>query len=645
MSGLEIASGVVGFLEMSFRLLDRLLDAYEGQKELAQVLTSHRAELQNVNTAIKLVRDEDALQTATVTAELVEMEKIAKRLVELLRELSRSRSTSGQFIHQLIYRSRDEEKLKKIMQELSRSHEHLALRIHVAHVGLTKTLSEQMVVDAEVVQRIDKLLQEVFTKGRGLQMIEFLRSRNLQGDGIIPLTDADVAALPKEERGAKIFEGTRLIVGNLTKEQAIQINGPIGRDGWVEASHIEIRDNIAAGESTMINHAISMDTFLGAMILDAQSVALSIPLAAKETLAARWQVRVMAITQLFGLAGLPLLVANLFRGSFAADDCRCRCLTLFWWAWLSSCSPSRKEQALFWTYYGLRCAIFCQTSFHSLYNTKRFHEAEPKCGDEGTENQKKGGILLGITFPSNGSDGLTAFYGDYPAMASCMYALYGLLALTSMGAAEMTIRDLDLKPSSAINSIGQIVALVVAGATAIRAAWLLLLLFIRESRSGDAPGWMWPFQVYRFSSSPSYILLEGFRLAPDSIKLGSIIKDPSEPSSPLDDPVSLGSRAPAPHVRTNVEATVTHWPQETRQFDGGIPAFRRVTTKKTARMISDAIKFAFFGLTRISVFDMKSRINGIELVLAQLQQSWTNILRGLRNGAEGPTPRPLGRHA
>ncbi|KAM5359540.1 hypothetical protein ACJZ2D_014396 [Fusarium nematophilum] len=261
MSGLEIASGVVGFLEMSFRLLDRLLDAYEGQKELAQVLTSHRAELQNVNTAIKLVRDEDALQTATVTAELVEMEKIAKRLVELLRELSRSRSTSGQFIHQLIYRSRDEEKLKKIMQELSRSHEHLALRIHVAHVGLTKTLSEQMVVDAEVVQRIDKLLQEVFTKGRGLQMIEFLRSRNLQGDGIIPLTDADVAALPKEERGAKIFEGTRLIVGNLTKEQAIQINGPIGRDGWVEASHIEIRDNIAAGESTMINHAISMDTF------------------------------------------------------------------------------------------------------------------------------------------------------------------------------------------------------------------------------------------------------------------------------------------------------------------------------------------------------------------------------------------------
>lgn len=172
---------MVAFLEISSRLLDRLLKAYEGQKQLAHVLASHRAELQKVNTAIKLVRDEDALQTATVTTELVEMEKIAERLVELLKELSKNRSTSGQFIHRLIHQPGDEEKLKKIMEELSRSHEHLALRIHVAHVGLTKTLSEQMVVDAEVVNRIDRLLQEVFTNGRGLQMVEFLRSRNLHG--------------------------------------------------------------------------------------------------------------------------------------------------------------------------------------------------------------------------------------------------------------------------------------------------------------------------------------------------------------------------------------------------------------------------------------------------------------------------------
>lgn len=82
-----------------------------------------------------------------------------------------------------------------------------------------------------------------------------------EGNGIIPLTDTDVAALPKEERGAQILEGTRLVVGNLTEDQAIQINGPIGRDGWVEVSRVEIHNNTSAGESTMINHAISMDAF------------------------------------------------------------------------------------------------------------------------------------------------------------------------------------------------------------------------------------------------------------------------------------------------------------------------------------------------------------------------------------------------
>ncbi|RSL99230.1 hypothetical protein CEP52_009846 [Fusarium oligoseptatum] len=314
------------------------------------------------------------------------------------------------------------------------------------------------------------------------------------------------------------------------------------------------------------------DAAVGAMILDAQNMALSIPLAAKEALAARWQVRVMSLIQLFGLVTLIFIVRQLFQGSFSTKDCPC--LTVFWWAWLTNCQPPQKEQALFW----------------------EFHEAEPKCGDEGTEIQQKGGVLVKVTYPNDSIDGLPASYSEYPATTSFMYAIHGVLALTSLSAAEMAIQNSDLQPSSAINSVGQIIALVVAAATALRAAWLFVMLFIRDWTSGKVPGIMWPFRLYKFTQPPDrqgyYTLLKPSDRGPRTIKLGSIVKDPEDPFSPLDDPVTT---EPVISNRIeNVKRTTTNISRGTKQFLNCIPAFHEVTTEESMRVTADIMETVKF---------------------------------------------------
>jgi len=80
----------------------------------------------------------------------------------------------------------------------------------------------------------------------------------------------------------------------------------------------------------------SADAIIGSMILDSQSSALSIQPVAKETLATWWQVCVIVLCQVFGLSVLPVFIQNFSSGTFAIKQCRC--LSVFWWAWLSDCS-------------------------------------------------------------------------------------------------------------------------------------------------------------------------------------------------------------------------------------------------------------------------------------------------------------------
>ncbi|KAF4468377.1 hypothetical protein FALBO_4729 [Fusarium albosuccineum] len=237
------------------------------------------------------------------------------------------------------------------------------------------------------------------------------------------------------------------------------------------------------------------DAAIGSMILDAQNMALSIQLVSKETLAARWQIAVVSRRS----GGLGLATAH-------------------------------RQQMNKW-YFG---------SF-TLFDA--FHLAEPKCGDEGDEYQKRGGLLLGITCPYSSDNGPAAFYSEYPVTVSFMYALYGIFALTSMGAAETVMRDLSLKLLSGISSVGQIIAIVIAIGTFFRAVYLFGRMF-RDAWDSTGAGFVSPFHWYKFPASGrrTYTLAPIPPLLADIIEPGQVFKDPPGPDfNPLDRPAPTPS--------------------------------------------------------------------------------------------------------
>jgi len=56
-------------------------------------------------------------------------------------------------------------------------------------------------------------------------------------------------------------ETERIILNNLTKDQAMMICGPIGEDLWARIGRVEVKGNIAEGNSTMVTYATSLEAF------------------------------------------------------------------------------------------------------------------------------------------------------------------------------------------------------------------------------------------------------------------------------------------------------------------------------------------------------------------------------------------------
>ena len=85
-----------------------------------------------------------------------------------------------------------------------------------------------------------------------------------EDETLIGDTDSDAGSTGSNK---KITSLTRIIIRNVTKEQAAMINAPIGKDIWTHISHLEIKDNKAEGDSIMINYATSPDVFFKVMQL------------------------------------------------------------------------------------------------------------------------------------------------------------------------------------------------------------------------------------------------------------------------------------------------------------------------------------------------------------------------------------------
>jgi len=217
----------------------------------------------------------------------------------------------------------------------------------------------------------------------------------------------------------------------------------------------------------------SVDAAIGAAILDAQNVALQIPLTAKETLAARWQVLLVIPTRILGLIVLPFLVAGLERGDFVSEGCEC--LHVFFWSWISHCGNGLSDDeglACFYVYYSLRWIMVLRSSCEALHKTGRYHRAEK-------------GVRTKVPLSKKEADKLSRkAYKKSPATISFSHMLYALYAITSMVAAETMIQDFELRASSSVYSVGQIIAIIIAGSTVFRALWI----FIGTWNKADAKG-------------------------------------------------------------------------------------------------------------------------------------------------------------
>jgi hypothetical protein len=105
------------------------------------------------------------------------------------------------------------------------------------------------------------------------------------------------------------------------------------------------------------------------------------------------------------------------------------------------------------------------SSFNGIYNAEWFHTSEKSERSGAPEPIER------ATMPSG------YLYAEYPATVSLSCMVYALCSLTSMAVAEVTIQEYSLQASSRVYSVGQIIAVVIAGATIIRAIWSLQSMF------------------------------------------------------------------------------------------------------------------------------------------------------------------------
>ncbi|KAF2686953.1 hypothetical protein K458DRAFT_441624 [Lentithecium fluviatile CBS 122367] len=264
-------------LEQAFRVLGRLRRAHQRQKALVDLLHRHETELKSVKTIIGIIDDEEDLQTASVVTEMCRLKDVQRRLVDLLEELDPKPSGKvKQFARQFAQGSADEKKLCGIMGELGHVKGDLLLRIQVANVGVMRTMGKQLVANAGVIQRIDQFLREEVGNCEGLRIARLLKGRRPSNDGTVPLTPADLKKLAEEDDGEDSADETlvddsesppladpvkteRIILRNLARDQAFQINAALGKDIWKDINRLVIEDNVAENQAVQINHGTTFE--------------------------------------------------------------------------------------------------------------------------------------------------------------------------------------------------------------------------------------------------------------------------------------------------------------------------------------------------------------------------------------------------
>ncbi|KLO90098.1 uncharacterized protein FFB20_13570 [Fusarium fujikuroi] len=269
MSGLEIAVSVLALVEAAISLTRILHEGYTKQKGLLDVCQRLQRRLETIRTIVWLVRDEKDLQTPSVVDRLRELKLVGKRIKLTLQSINpQEKGPARLFFHQLISGSEDEKKINEIISDLEGEKTALILVIQVVGVGLKKDSGDNFTfIPSASARRIDGFLRNDLHIQSGLRLMRITEDR--ASDGNVPLTDKDMESMladmqltVKDDNPAT----ERIIINNVAKFQATQINAPLGEDVWAEVRRLVIEDNTADAMSTQINYPMTLKAFCTGMI-------------------------------------------------------------------------------------------------------------------------------------------------------------------------------------------------------------------------------------------------------------------------------------------------------------------------------------------------------------------------------------------
>ncbi|RTE70516.1 hypothetical protein BHE90_015091 [Fusarium euwallaceae] len=264
MSGLELAAAVLALLEAVISTVKSLHGAYKQNKHLPHVCKRLQDKLLSIRDIVRIVKDEQVLCTPKVVGQLRKLERRGKQIKLLLRSIHPTgKSTARLFLHQLFRGLEDEQRLAEIISDLEGDKTSLIVAIQVVGVGLRKDHELDITyVTTASAKRIDDILREKLNLHDGLRIMRVIDDRG--SDGKVPLTDEDLVSLsacmePTIEGKKPATE--RIILNNVARFQATQINAPLGEDIWANVDRLVVENNQADALSTQINYPMTLGAF------------------------------------------------------------------------------------------------------------------------------------------------------------------------------------------------------------------------------------------------------------------------------------------------------------------------------------------------------------------------------------------------
>ncbi|KAF4957869.1 hypothetical protein FSARC_11165 [Fusarium sarcochroum] len=242
---------------------------YKSQKDLPRICQRLQDKLESIRDIVKIVKDEEVLCTPGVITQLKKLQRRGKQVKLFLQSIQPGDKSSGRlFFHQLLSGSDDEKRIVEIITDLEGEKTSLIVAIEVVGVGLKRDHKHDItVVTTASAKRIDNILREKLNLQDGLRIMRVIEDR--KSDDTVTLTEEDIESLRAcMEQTVEDKKPTteRIILNNVAKFQATQINAPLGEDIWAHIDRLVVENNQADALSTQINYPMTLAAFYSGVL-------------------------------------------------------------------------------------------------------------------------------------------------------------------------------------------------------------------------------------------------------------------------------------------------------------------------------------------------------------------------------------------